>query len=295
MDNLLLKNFKNTVAVFCTTIFFAVFFLFLGVRFAGGQTGQILSISSNLDTGFTLQGPATFTKANATFWEFGAESTGGYAWQIDNVPPGTYEVTFDAIQEYQGNIKQTVKVPPSMSVGFSVRYDPTRIEVTPRFDTSDTREISFTIKGPQTYFGKGKSGMRWKMEKVPHGTYSVIYDPIPGYVTPPTETKTVQGEQSFGIARFGGWFFEEKQQTAPVLPPPSKPAPVPIPTQAPTPEKAITPVTREHPKEITPSSGSVSEQKSINGALPQQLSPGSQRNFFFRLWEGISSFFRRLF
>src|SRR5574341_509209 len=47
---------------------------------------------------------------------------------------------------------------------------------------------TFTITGPATYTGSGTS---WSQADVPAGTYTITYNPILGYDTPPGDTQTL--------------------------------------------------------------------------------------------------------
>ncbi|NOY64022.1 MAG: hypothetical protein GXO97_01270, partial [Nitrospirae bacterium] len=58
--------------------------------------------------------------------------------------------------------------------------------------TSNIAEASFTIEGPGgvTYTG---SGMDWSISNVADGSYTIVYNDVSGYKTPPSETKTLSG------------------------------------------------------------------------------------------------------
>lgn len=54
-------------------------------------------------------------------------------------------------------------------------------------------QATFTITGPQTYGGSGKS---WSVSDAPTGTYTITYGDISGYITPSSETKTLSASGS---------------------------------------------------------------------------------------------------
>ena len=60
---------------------------------------------------------------------------------------------------------------------------------------------TFTIIGPETYHGSGKS---WSTSDVPAGTYTINYGEVSGYITPSSETKTLV---SGGAITFTGTYI----------------------------------------------------------------------------------------
>lgn len=54
-------------------------------------------------------------------------------------------------------------------------------------NTNNT-SANFTLTGPATYSGNGTS---WSHADAPIGTYTITYDPIPGYDTPASDTQTL--------------------------------------------------------------------------------------------------------
>ncbi|RLG68122.1 MAG: hypothetical protein DRO11_09400, partial [Methanobacteriota archaeon] len=73
------------------------------------------------------------------------------------------------------------------------------IMVTTNLDTA-----SFTIQGPETYSGSGKS---WGKTNVPTGTYTIIFNPVSGYETPEPQTKQVKKDL---ITTFHGEYTQEQ-------------------------------------------------------------------------------------
>lgn len=50
------------------------------------------------------------------------------------------------------------------------------------------QRASFTIKGPRTYSGEGQ---RWEKERTLVGTYTIVFDPISAFKTPPSQTEAL--------------------------------------------------------------------------------------------------------
>lgn len=189
----------------------AVIFFIFSAR-SSQSSGVNVTISSNLDAFFTLSGPATYTKDQAKFWESAAQSLGGYAWTIAGVLPGTYILTFSEMAGYQGELKKTVTVPADYSaISFGTFYEPTKIEVMAFLAPGDQRTVPFRITGPASYSGSTLSPSQWKVERVPFGAYTIVYENISGYTAPPSEIKTVAPEFPNGTIRFAGLYQELAQ------------------------------------------------------------------------------------
>ena len=278
------------------------------------KANDLLSLSiNNVDADFTITGPKTFTKADAIPYDPSTKIGFGpqFGWKISSVlPAGTYtlipaKVNGYYVRTYENESPNKTFTVPNDDLFFwntNIEYAPTKIEVRAYGLPSDV-SASFSITGAATYQGKvGYSGS-WKAEKVPQGVYTLVWDEVPSYKKLEPVTITIgyfaSSRDEFSKMKTTGisGYFDKKPQTAPVLPLPPLPSPtqVPMPIRAPAPEKEIIPVPQESSKEITPSSEAVSEQKSVSSGSSQPLSSKPQRNFFFRFWEGISSFFRRLF
>ncbi len=73
--------------------------------------------------------------------------------------------------------------------------------------TTNLDEATFTITGPVNYQGSGKD---WTVNNVPDGTYTITYSDVSGYITPPSETKTITGG---GILEFNGRYEQQQAMT----------------------------------------------------------------------------------
>jgi hypothetical protein len=69
--------------------------------------------------------------------------------------------------------------------------------------TTNLTDAAFRINGPASYTGSGTS---WSVSGAPAGTYVIIYGDVVGYVTPPSETLTLQDS---GTISFSGVYAVE--------------------------------------------------------------------------------------
>ena len=110
-------------------------------------------------------------------------STNLYTQAAVNVNP----VNLDA-GTYKGNIKieapGTLGSPANIEVNLTVKYGGT-INV-----RCNIPEASFKITGSKDYEGSGET---WTATEVSNDTYTITYNPVTGYKTPQTETKTISG------------------------------------------------------------------------------------------------------
>lgn len=400
---------KNNIIVLLFFIGIIVTPLF-SVR-AAEVTSVLLISTFNVDADFTITGPKTFTKADAVSKGIVESNDYGlrFMWEIKQLlPPGTYTIVPAKVNGYyvqtaqNESPNQTFTVPSDQADFYltaGIHYAPTKIKVKAYGLPSDT-SVSFNITGPTTYQGKIKGGDEgiWMVEKVPHGTYTLVWDGVPGYEKLDPETITIAYfastiDENLKMKIYGiDGYFTKKQQATPTPSSVQLIAPVPLsasktycdgtvfgisqkpginvgsnssratfyiegpgtlfngegdvwskenvppgeytiawgniegcekplsqtktlksgslisfvgiytpkgikqqPPQAPALKKEIIPASREPSKEIAPYLESVSKQKSVNGAPPQQIPLKLQRNLFFRIWEDVSSFFRRVF
>ncbi len=59
--------------------------------------------------------------------------------------------------------------------------------------TTNLQASAFTINGPASYTG---SGTGWTAAEAPIGTYTIIYGDVEGYITPASESQTLQAKES---------------------------------------------------------------------------------------------------
>ena len=118
--------------------------------------------------------------------------------------PGTYTVgwTEDAMYTCSDAMANFASKPKKKIGTVEVISEPGRISV-----STNLEDATFTITGPETYSGSGTS---WSKSNVPVGTYTIHYGDVPGYSTPPPETKKLA---SGGEIEFRGTYrdIEEPQ------------------------------------------------------------------------------------
>ena len=130
-------------------------------------------------------------------------SNGTAAWTaaadspwISIVPTtGTGDVTYALVRvnpanlaagNYTGDI--TIDAPKATGSPLNVEVNLTVIYSGTIQVSCNIPEASFTITGPMKYEG---SSTDWKATEVPDGTYTITYNPVVGYKTPLSETKTI--------------------------------------------------------------------------------------------------------
>lgn len=59
--------------------------------------------------------------------------------------------------------------------------------------TTNLDQATFLINGPRHYYGEGRN---YVVHNAPEGKYTIIYQDVPGYKTPKSETKTLEGNSS---------------------------------------------------------------------------------------------------
>jgi hypothetical protein len=136
-----------------------------------------------------VSGPVTWTATPDSGWIRIDPSTGSGNSDLITVanvevapanltpgPPYTGNITIDA--------PGTTGSPVNIKVNLTVEYAGT-INV-----SCNISEASFTIAGPGNISYTG-SGTNWTATEVPDGTYTITYNPVVGYKTPPSETKTI--------------------------------------------------------------------------------------------------------
>jgi hypothetical protein len=80
----------------------------------------------------------------------------------------------------------SVSVTVSIEWGVDASYSLTEPDVGTIEVNTNLNEASFSIEGPADYDGEGKS---WTQENAPVGTYTIEYDHVDGYETPPSESE----------------------------------------------------------------------------------------------------------
>ena len=137
-------------------------------------------VNTNLDeASFNISGPANF-------------SGSGKSWMVENASVGTYTISFGAVDGYNKPPSATKTLSPGSSIAFSGTYEEIPkvgiIAVNTNLDAA-----SFTITGPVTYSGSGKS---WSTSYAPVGNYTISFSSVDGYETPPSQTKTLNTSET---------------------------------------------------------------------------------------------------
>jgi|GEM_PF-2743860 len=150
------------------------------------QTGSIIVNTNNTAANFTLIGPTTY-------------AGNGTAWSQSDAPEGTYNITFDPIPGYDTPANDTQTLVSGGTITFTGLYN---LSVGTITVTTDNTAATFNITGPATYSG---SGTTWSRSEAPIGTYTITFDPIPGYDTPASDTRTLV---SGGAVDFTGLYIK---------------------------------------------------------------------------------------
>jgi hypothetical protein len=133
--------------------------------------GTITVSTNNVAATFTVTGPATYSGSGTSFSQ-------------TNAPAGTYTITYDPVTGYStpASSSQTI-VNGGDTIAFTGTYNPLGTITVSTNNAAST----FNITGPATYSGSGTS---WSQANAPAGAYTITYDPVTGYSTPASDTKT---------------------------------------------------------------------------------------------------------
>lgn len=280
---------------------------------------------------FTIMGPATYTGNTSgntsNLWEkervpFGKYTivwgeVAGYQTPAPGVitivaepeydPPATggvlkFGILYRTVVSGEGSawgqyVKVGSKPPPPPPPKTYCDGTVTGISQKPGIDVgSNSSRATFYIEGQGVSFNG--EGNIWSKENAPPGTYTIVWKDVEGCDTPPSQTKTLT---SGGFISFiGNYTPKGSEPKSNIVPAPVLvPTPAPIPTQIlPLPsQKAVPAIPKTPAKELVPTPVPSPEQKSIREPSPQSFLPPTKppRNFFFRFWENVSDFLRRLF
>ena len=222
---------------------------------------------------FTLKGPTTRTEELSFKWE-------------GEMPAGTYTITYEDLDDHGAPTPETKTLERNGTITFDAAYGPPKAHVF---------IIDSKPSGAKVYLDGLLLGTAPIKARIPLGIKKhTIRCSLNGYEDYNDYDYRAQEPDSTTYSIGAKWtctMVAQREQTKSSETKSSAPASVSAP------EKEITPVPRESSQEIIPSPTPVSEQKSDSQASAQPLPPApkSQRNFFFRFLEGITSFFRRLF
>ncbi|NUN96121.1 MAG: FG-GAP repeat protein, partial [Candidatus Omnitrophica bacterium] len=121
---------------------------------------------------WTLTGPVGF-----------APYSGSGDVSVPDAPVGNYSVAFDPLPGYLTPTSANGSLAPFGSLILSGTYTPTgvvSVQVEPDAAT-------WTLTGPAGFSPQSSSGDQ-SFSDVPEGIYSLTFDPLPGYITPPSAT-----------------------------------------------------------------------------------------------------------
>ncbi|VVB86917.1 Uncharacterised protein [uncultured archaeon] len=148
------------------------------------SVGTITVTTNNSAATFNITGPATYTGS-------------GTSWSQSNAPIGTYTITYDPVSGYDTPPSDTQTLVSKGTIAFTGTYN---LSVGTITVTTNNSAATFTITGPATYTG---SGISWSQSNAPIGTYTITFDPIPGYDTPASDTQTLTSK---GTIAFTGTY-----------------------------------------------------------------------------------------
>lgn len=153
------------------------------ITFTGTYTasvGTITVTTNNAAATFTITGPTTY-------------SGSGTSWTQNDAPIGTYTITFGEIPGYDTPATHDHTLNSGETITCTGTYTASAGTIAV---STNNEAATFTLTGPTTYIGSGTS---WSQAGAPVGTYTITFDPIPGYVAPVSETQTLvsQGTIAF--------------------------------------------------------------------------------------------------
>jgi len=147
----------------------------------------IINVTTNLDTAtFSITGPVI------------NYSGSGKTWAEPLAPVGEYTITFGDVYGYYTPEPQTFPLELDGVINFEGLYVVRpigAINVTTNLDAA-----TFSMAGPATYSGSGKI---WTKADALVGEYTITFDPIAGYITPPQQTATLEAA---GVINFQGTY-----------------------------------------------------------------------------------------
>lgn len=150
-------------------------------------TGTIIVSTDLPQATFSLSGPAAY-------------SGNGTLWSQSNAPIGIYTITFADVAGYTTPASQTLTLSAGGTITFAANYGPTPTTGTIIVATNLTA-ASFMLTGPSFYTG---GGMIWSQTGCPPGTYTITFNPVPGYPTPVAQTLVLQaGGTTTFVANYG--------------------------------------------------------------------------------------------
>ncbi len=135
--------------------------------------GTIVVNTNNEAATFTLTGPTTYTG-------------NGTSWTQTNASVGDYTITYGAIPEFDTPASEIQTLVSGGTITFTGTYTASVGTISV---TTNKAEATFTLTGSANYTGNGTN---WTQNNAPVGTYTITFDPIPGYDTPSSHDHTLE-------------------------------------------------------------------------------------------------------
>ena len=146
-------------------------------------------------------------------------SGSGAAFSASGVPPGTYTISWLPVAGYITPAGSSATLAAGGSIGFTGTYAILPVTGTINVGTNVTG-ASFDLSGPASYSGTNSL----IQTNAPPGAYTITYNSVSGYVTPPPETKTLAAGNSIAFtgtystgstAPSAGWMMLSPKYPAP--------------------------------------------------------------------------------
>jgi len=169
------------------------------ISFSGVYTlvSGAINVTTNLAAAtFSITGPTTYTGSGTSFSQ-------------PNAPAGAYTIKYAAVPGYTSPASQTLTLSPGGTITFTGTYISAgigTIQVTTNLPTA-----TFDLKGPASYSGRGPSST---FRNAPTGSYTITYNAVAGYSTPPPQTQTLLNA---GLITFSGRYLPSLITSLPSL------------------------------------------------------------------------------
>jgi uncharacterized protein (TIGR03437 family) len=144
--------------------------------------GATINVSTNIaGATFSIAGPTNY-------------SGSGTSWSKTNVSAGAYTITYGDVTGYATPAAETKTLLSGGSIAFSGTYAAQGGAIGV---TTNLANAAFSLTGAANYSGTGTS---WSKANAPAGVYTITYNDIAGYLTPPAETKTLVNAGSIAFS-----------------------------------------------------------------------------------------------
>ncbi|HEY4509482.1 MAG TPA: PEGA domain-containing protein [Candidatus Paceibacterota bacterium] len=164
------------------------------------QPGVLLVVANSLQASFTITGPKTYSGSGGLLAE-------------QNIPPGTYAVTWGSVAGCGTPPPETKTTDAKGSVIFAGNYS----DLNPKSFGNITIQpnpllfsvqYTFTIHGPDGVKIVTSKGSPYHWFSAPSGMYTVSFSAVEGYETPTQITKTLEPKSS---VTFDGEYIPQKE------------------------------------------------------------------------------------